>query len=346
VWEAAAHLGVRFEVGEHAGGREAIRARGLTVGYPDTPPLIHGFDWVLHRGDRVGIVGPNGSGKTSLLRALLGRLAPIEGHAELGYQVSVGYLDQKLRRGLDERKSLIDEVRSLRPDLTIEGAREALATYRFFGDEVHQAVGSLSGGERCRLALLKVSLEPHNLLAFDEPTNHLDIPAVEVLERALRDYEGTLLLISHDRAFLDAVANQVLWVEGGQVRIFEGNYSEARRKMADAYVLRDRAPDVPEVPEAPAAPAPNRGAASREESRQRRRDRQRVQKRLAEVEVDIQKFEARSRELQEQLARDPGGDWARLHALANEEQELRARLERRYAEWERISEALAKMVDA
>ncbi|MGQ0722084.1 MAG: ribosomal protection-like ABC-F family protein [Candidatus Eiseniibacteriota bacterium] len=347
VWEAATHLGIRFEVGEHAGGREAVRARGLTVGFPGQEPLIEGFDWVLHRGDRVGIVGPNGAGKTSLLRALLGRLAPLDGLAELGYQVSVGYLDQKLKGHLDERKSLIDEVRTLRPDLTIEGAREALATYRFFGDDVFHAVASLSGGERCRLALLEVSLEPHNLLVFDEPTNHLDIPAVEVLERALGDYEGTLLIISHDRAFLDAVVHKVLWVEAGAVRVFEGNWTEARRRMAGATVLPAAEKEEPAVA-APAAPpqGPKPGSAGREESRQRRRERQRAEKRLAELEADIQRFETRSTELQEELAKNPGGDWAKLHALANEEQELRSRLERRYAEWERVSELLSRMADA
>ncbi|NNE42805.1 MAG: ABC-F family ATP-binding cassette domain-containing protein, partial [Gemmatimonadetes bacterium] len=231
VWEAAGHLGMQFDAGDHSGGREAIAARGLCVGYDDKEPLIRDFDWILHRGDRVGIVGPNGSGKTSLLRVLLGRQKPVGGHAELGYQVGVGYLDQKLKGTLDPSRSLVEEVRSLRPDLTIDQAREALSRYRFFGDVVFQAVGSLSGGERCRLSLLKVSLKPHNLLAFDEPTNHLDIPAVEVLEKALKDYPGTLLIVSHDRAFLDAVVDKMVWVQDGVVQVVEGNYTTARRKL-------------------------------------------------------------------------------------------------------------------
>jgi len=345
VWEAAGHLGVRFEVGEHPGGREAVRAHGLTVGFPGKEPLIRAFDWTLHRGERVGIVGPNGSGKTSLLRALLGRLGPLAGHSEIGYQVNAAYLDQKLKGGLDEKRSLIDEVRSIRPDLTIDGAREALATYRFFGDDVFHAVASLSGGERCRLALLKVSLKPHNLLALDEPTNHLDIPAVEVLERALRAYEGTLIVVSHDRAFLDAVAEKVLWVEGGEVRVFEGNYSEARRKMTVESAPPPPPPE-PEPKKSAAVPEPEAkkpAAASREEAKRRRRERGKVERRLRELEEEIAAFEARSAELHEELAKDPSGDWEKLHRLANEEQELRARLERRYAEWERVSERLTRM---
>ncbi|MBZ0267970.1 ATP-binding cassette domain-containing protein, partial [bacterium] len=167
VWDAATHLGMEFEPDEHPGGREAIRARDITVGYTDGDPLIRHFDWTLHRGERVGIVGPNGAGKTTLLRALLGRLKPLEGLVELGYQVSPGYLDQKLVRGLEMNRSLVDEVRSVRPDLTIEGARDALARYRFLGEDVFKTVGALSGGERCRLALLKVSLKPHNMLVLD-----------------------------------------------------------------------------------------------------------------------------------------------------------------------------------
>ncbi|HMB69474.1 MAG TPA: ABC-F family ATP-binding cassette domain-containing protein [bacterium] len=344
VWEAAAHLGVRFDRGEHPGGREAIVARGLGIGYPGKPPLITDFDWVLHRGERVGIVGPNGSGKTSLLRVLLGRAKPVAGHAEIGYQVGVGYLDQKLQRGLDEKRSLVEEVRSLRPDLTIEGARDALASYRFLGEDVFHAVGSLSGGERCRLALLKVSLKPHNLLAFDEPTNHLDIPAVEVLERALREYDGTLLVVSHDRAFLDAVVDRILWVEDGHVHVVEGNYSEARRKMARAAApppeKKKPAPKNPEPPPQPAAP---KGAATREQTKRLRRDRTKAQNRIKDLEADIEKFEARLEELAALLSGDPGGDWEKLNELANEDQETRARLERRYAEWERVTEKLAKL---
>jgi ATP-binding cassette subfamily F protein 3 len=231
----------------------------------------------------------------------------------------------------------------VRPDLTVDGARERLARYRFFGDEVYHAVGALSGGERCRLALLKVSLRPHNLLALDEPTNHLDIPAVEVLEGALRDYEGTLIVISHDRAFLDAVVAKVLWVEDGTVRVFEGNYSEARRRVrGEGEAEAEERPAEPERPPEEARP----GALTREESRQRRRVRQKAEKRLRELEGEIARYEARSKELHEQLARDPDGDWQRLNALANEEQELRARLERRYAEWARVSETLERIREA
>lgn len=368
VWEAATHLGMRFEAGDHPGGREAIRTDAVTVGYDDGEPLIRDFTWTLHRGDRVGIVGANGAGKTTLLRVLLGRMKPQAGLVEMGYRVQPGYLDQKLERGLDLQRSLVEEVRSVRPDLTIEGARDALARYRFLGEDVFKVVGALSGGERCRLALLKVSLTPHNLLVFDEPTNHLDIPACEVLERALSDYDGTLLMISHDREFLDRVVNKVLWVEHGTVRAFDGNYSEARRRMrrlaagttlpeapapapTPAHVQptagpkavdparRTAKPKAKQKPKSPTKPAPKPSSnnAQREEAKRRRRDRQKARNRVGTLETEIAQFEARLEELANALQSDPAGDWEELNRLANEEQELRARLERRYREWERVT---------
>jgi ATP-binding cassette subfamily F protein 3 len=391
IWEAAKHLGIDFETGEHPGGREAVRAKGLAVGFPGVPPLVSGFDWTLHRGERIGIVGPNGAGKTTLLRTLLGRQAPLDGIAELGYQVRAGYLDQKLVDGLDLSLSLVDEVRTIRPDLTIDGARSELARYRFFGDDVFKVVGALSGGERCRLALLKVSLKPHNLLVLDEPTNHLDIPSCEVLERALEEYEGTLIVISHDRDFLDRVVARILWVEGGRARVIEGNYSEARRRMrgereaeagkagaAGSVVAPGAAPgaapgpapapaprpaprpsgkarkkkgrDEPgtrdgksakgvEGPAAGAEPVP-KGKRDREHARRRRAEKQKARNRVSRLETEIEQFEARLSELETELGKDPDGDWERLNRLANEEQELRARLGRRYAEWERVAKVL------
>ncbi len=375
VWEAATHLGMQFERGEHPGGRETIRARDLSVGFEDGEPLITGFEWTLHRGDRVGIVGPNGAGKTTLMRVLLGRMKPVEGLAELGYRVRPGYLDQKLERGLETNRSLVDEVRSVRPDLKIEGARDALARYRFLGEDVYKTVGALSGGERCRLALLKVSLMPHNLLVFDEPTNHLDIPAREVLERALQSYDGTLLVTSHDRVFLDLVVDKVLWVEDGVVRVFDGNYTEARRQRRGEGASADAAPAA--SPNAsgvhtstPSAATPGASGASaattdappggpplrvktssenvrrgartggkmnREAGKRLRARRQKARNRIGKLEGEIAQFETRLGELTHALQHHPGGDWEKLNVLANEEQELRARLDRRYREWERVS---------
>lgn len=357
VWEAARHLGISFETGAHAGGKEMVRARDLALGFDEKPPLFEHFDCTLYRGDRVGVVGPNGAGKTSLVRALLGKLRPRAGSIELGFNVSLGYLDQKLD-GLSPDRSLLDEVRMVRPDLTNEQVRGELGSFRFFGDDAFKVVAGLSGGERCRLALLKLSLEPHNLLVLDEPTNHLDIPAREVLERALADYDGTLVVISHDRAFLDAVATKILWIDDGRIREFEGNYSDARRKIlgepepkpakaksTEAKPAESTTPVEVAKPvtkpaskgtakPAAAASAPRADAAEREERKRKQRKQQQARARLKELETDIAALEARSKELHEELSKDPTGNWERLNKLANEEQEIRGRLERRYREWD------------
>jgi ATPase subunit of ABC transporter with duplicated ATPase domains len=167
----------------------------------------------------------------------------------------------------------------------------------------------------------------------------LDIPACEVLERALERYDGTLLVISHDREFLDRVAAKILWVEAGRVRVFEGNWSEARRKMrsgeseAPRPVVASKAAPLEKI-EPPAQ------AAEREKSKRRRREKTQAKTRLAKIEEEIARFEARAKELAELLSKSPTGDWEALHALVNEEQELRGRLERRYREWERMTEML------
>jgi ATP-binding cassette subfamily F protein 3 len=245
--------------------------------------------------------------------------------------VNVGYLDQKLD-GLVPSRTLLEEVRGVRPDLTIEAARSELGRYRFFGEDVFKSVAALSGGERCRLALLKLSLEPHNLLVLDEPTNHLDIPACEVLERALGDYDGSLLVISHDRAFLDAVVNKVLWLEDGRIAAYEGNYSEVKRA---------RSSEGGAVVDAPVEESTSSRAAvhEREKRKQLAREKRKNEARVQELEREIAALEARSKELNAELVLDPQGDWTRLQKLVSEEREVRARLERRYREWERHAQS-------
>jgi ATP-binding cassette subfamily F protein 3 len=338
VWEAAGNLGFGFASAEHPGGRESFVAKGLSVGHAGQPPLIEGLDWTLHRGDRVGIVGPNGAGKTTLAKVLLGKARPLAGLAELGYRVSPGYLDQKLE-GIRDERTLIEEVQSVRPDFKPEEARNALGRYRFLGDDAHRAAGGLSGGERCRLAMLKLSLVPCNLLLLDEPTNHLDIPAQEVLERALAEYEGTLLVVSHDRDFLDAVTTRTLLVDDGKAALHEGCYSRARARWTERAKAAASATAPPPAEEA----APPKGAQTREASRSRRSELQKLRNRKGALERNIEALEARSGELHEQLAEDPAGDWERLHRLSAEEREVAARLERRVQEWERVCTRLESL---
>src|SRR5262249_22128663 len=153
--QAAGQIGLRFYVGDHPGGKEAVRTERLQVGYPNTPALLSGLDLTIYRGDRVGIVGPNGCGKSTLLKTLLGRLAPQSGTVALGHEVKIGYFDQKLS-DLNEEHSLIDEIRQVRGDLNEDVARNFLGRFRFSGDDPFRKVKGLSGGERNRLTLAKM----------------------------------------------------------------------------------------------------------------------------------------------------------------------------------------------
>ena len=242
-WQHAGKIGLSFQTGGDLGSKETIRAPKLTVGYPGVPPILRDVTANVYRGDKLGIVGPNGSGKSTLVKTLIGELAPQAGRVEIGTGVRIGYFDQKLGT-LDEDLSLIDEIRSVRADLSPEVIRQYLAKFRFFGDDPFRQVRGLSGGERSRLAMAKIMLFPRNVLVLDEPTNHLDIPARETLEDALGSYEGTLIVVSHDRYFLDRVCTRLLVIDGDRLEAHVGNYSDWRRRLHEGKRRRTAAPEA------------------------------------------------------------------------------------------------------
>ncbi len=187
---------------------------------------------LVERGQRIGVIGPNGSGKTTLMRMLAGQLLPDEGWVIPGEGVRIGYFAQG-QAELDPDSTVLDHILQVR-NLTIEEARRHLAAFLFFDDEIHAPVGRLSGGEQNRVALAQLILRNPNLLLLDEPTNHLDIASRTALEGALAEYDGTLIVVSHDRYFLDTVCERLWIVEDGRVNIFFGTYSEYAEKRRTA----------------------------------------------------------------------------------------------------------------
>ncbi len=202
-------------------GDVVLRAEHLAKGYDR--PLFADLSFDIQRGQRWGILGPNGSGKTTLLRCLVGEEMPDEGRVLIGTNVRVGYHDQLLR-SLDCEQQVVDAIRPARKQFNEPQRRSLLARFGLVGDAVFQRVDSLSGGERSRAALAQLAADDANFLVLDEPTNHLDLWARDSLERSLLEFDGTVLLVSHDRYFLNRVVDHVLVVEPGRFRVVDGNY--------------------------------------------------------------------------------------------------------------------------
>ncbi len=227
---------VRMQIqGERRSGKLVIETEKISFSYEGLP-VIKEFSTVIQRGDKVGIIGPNGSGKTTLLRILLGELAPQKGEVRLGSNLEIAYFDQ-LRSQLDENKSVLDNVGQGRDVISINGRNRNLYGYLedflFSKERVHAPISALSGGERNRLLLARLFTQPANLLVMDEPTNDLDIETLDILENLLLDFEGTLLLVSHDRGFINNLVTSTIVLDGyGNVQEFVGGYDDWQQQVA------------------------------------------------------------------------------------------------------------------
>ena len=307
-------------------GSHVVAARGLGMGYGPRM-LFRGLSLDLMRGDRLGIVGGNGAGKTTLLRILSGALEPLEGTVEWGAGVSQGTLDQEAA-GLEDSLSVLDTLWNLRPTSDEVEVRSFLGGFLFRGDEVFRAVRTLSGGERTRLGLAKLIWSGPNLIFLDEPTNHLDIASREALESALRAYDGTLVVVSHDRYFLDAVATQILWVDAGDARGYRGSFSDAREKRAAEARASDGGAVVSQAARvAPDATKETRARERAERDRAEREQRKRDKARKA-LESEIAAHERRLSELTAAMEDDSAkGDVAALRGASEEYGRTRAKLD-------------------
>lgn len=222
-------------------GREVIIVKDLVHTYDDKI-LFLGADLLLERGDRVAILGPNGAGKSTLLRLLMGMEPASEGTVKLGdHNVIPGYFEQNQAEALDLQKTVIDTVHDEVPQWTNEEVRTLLGRFLFSGETVFKSVAALSGGEKARLALAKMLLRPANLLILDEPTNHLDIPAKEMLEESLQHYDGTVVIVSHDRYFISQVANKIVEIRDGEFRVYRGDYHYYLDKLAEEKMAAELA---------------------------------------------------------------------------------------------------------
>ena len=310
-------------------GEDVLMAKDLSKGFGGRRLFEH-FDLHLRAGDRVAIIGPNGIGKTTLLRILVGELPPDTGTVLYGSNVDVGYYDQQ-QAGLHEHKSVMDEVWDDFPRMQPDEVRSVLALFLFTGDDVFQPISTLSGGERGRVALTKLMLRRDNLLLLDEPTNHLDMDSREVLEGALDDFTGTLLTVSHDRYFINRVATRVVEMTADGVREYLGNY--------DDYLEKKRREAAGE--EDVAAPTLTRTEQEKNKCRERQaRESQKAREnRVAALEAQIARTEEQIASLEAQMADpatyqspDKAAEVARAHCDAQ------AALDALYEEWSEAAE--------
>jgi ATP-binding cassette subfamily F protein 3 len=355
VWARAERVRFRFAEAPRSGDI-VLEAKGLGAARGGKQ-LFEGVDLLVRRGDRIGIVGPNGSGKTTLMKLLAERGAADDaGSVRRGTNLREGYFDQQLG-SLDKTRTGVEEIRSVRGDLNVDGARQYLARFRFYGDDPLRKVGSLSGGESTRLALAKLLLEPRNLLFLDEPTNHLDIPAAEILEEALVGFEGTVILVSHDRRFLETVTTRTLSFTPEGVDMYEGGFKDygdalERKRKADAEAdarqqkSRSTPPKAAKAQQASPTPAPSAKPAGRDDRDSRKsasRDVEKKKKRVVELEKQIANLEGTLESFREELKNTDGGNWERLHDLAHKDREYSELLERAMKEWVTLSDELAKL---
>lgn len=301
-------------------GDNVLAVADLSIGY-DTGALATGISFLLRRGERLGIIGPNASGKTTFLKTVLGELQPISGGLTWGANVNIEYFDQELS-SLDLASTVIEEIAAVAPRATPGELRSYLAKFLFTGDDILKPVVALSGGEQSRLALAKLIYSRANVLVMDEPTNHLDIPSREALERALAEFPGTIITVSHDRYFLDKLATEILHFEDGIATYHTGSYSD----FYAVHHLKQPVREEPATKKRPAAaPAKSRASVP---AKERRRP-------VEDIEQEIRMLENELAELSEKLSR-ASSDWRpeQYAEIGKRQDEISSLLERLYREWQ------------
>jgi len=337
----------------------ARRSRGIRFGFPKAPRsgdiviraervsksfgekvVFTGMDLLLRRGDRVALVGPNGVGKSTLLKLLGGVLNPDGGNLEIGHKVVIKYYAQHLLEALDPAMTVLESVEKVAGPAERLRLRKLLGGFLFSGDDAEKKVEVLSGGEKARLALARLLLEPANLLLLDEPTNHLDLRSREVLEEALNEHEGTMVLVTHDRYFINRVASSIAEVGNGRVELFHGDY--------DSFLERERQRRAPsEKGEEPLPDEKKRGRTRRrevkradaEERNRRYKERRAAQVELEPIEAKIAILEERVKQLTK-LQTDPEiyQDEDKAAEIGREKAGAEERLRELYAQWESLAD--------
>ncbi|HEU6447992.1 MAG TPA: ABC-F family ATP-binding cassette domain-containing protein [Verrucomicrobiae bacterium] len=339
-------VGFKFPQPQRSGQR-VITLEKIKFGYGEK--LIYdGMDFEAERGQRIVLVGPNGAGKSTLLKLLADVLRPQGGERKPGHNVKHGYFAQHRTQMLNPNHTVWQEASDTPQRVTEQFIRNILGSFLFRGDDIYKPVSVLSGGEKSRLALVKLLLDPPNLLLMDEPTTHLDLASVDALIEALKQYEGTLIFISHDVHFIRQLSNHVVRVEAGQLRHFTGGYQYYLDKTAQTAraALTSSSFSNNSTVETKSLPTVNRKEQKRMEAEQRQarsRKRQEIQKRIADLEQEIAELEAKEKELVAELEKPESYSGGRAMQINRELLHVHDRLAEANAEWEKAGTELAQL---
>ncbi|HPQ69156.1 MAG TPA: ABC-F family ATP-binding cassette domain-containing protein [bacterium] len=346
-----ASLGFTFPPCERI-GKLAITLEGVSKSFGDLH-LYTNFSANVPRGDRIAIIGRNGAGKTTLLRMMARELELDAGTVEFGSNVELAYYAQHHTEKLDPTRSILDEVWRIVPSMSQTRVRNICGAFLFSGDEVDKRVGVLSGGEKARVALARLLVKPGNVLLMDEPTNHLDLLSSEALAEALETYDGTLVFVSHNRAFINRLATKIWNIENGVLEEYPGNLEDYQYHLKQ--VAKERAEPAPAAPDQTArpaaAPAEKAPVVDYEERKRLNRQRQKIerqiketQERIAKLEEKVAGYEDETARLEAQLA-DPTtyDDTERYNTLLDDYNKIKQRADRTTVEWEKVLTELEKL---
>lgn len=319
----ASVMTLKFPPAERSGDI-AFLAKDLTVGYPGKV-VFRNADIEIKRGEKVALVGRNGEGKTTLMRVLMRQLDAIQGEAKTGHNVSAGYFAQNQEEALDRNLTVFDTLDRIATGDIRAKLRDILATFLFKGEDIDKRVSVLSGGERARLGMAKLMLESHNLLALDEPTNHMDIRSKDILKKALKDFDGTLIIVSHDRDFLDGLVDKLYEFRDGQVKEHLGSVAEflEKRKIENLQELERKFPDKKQ--------GKKQVQSVLNENKEKNRQARKVRERIASLEAEITRLEGLMSDIETRLSTPGEGD--DVMELTNCYLEYKRELESKTEEW-------------